>query len=47
MNQLVPIVSPALPTLVAAAGERPSMRFLEFFAAKSRSTKLLSRRNRL
>jgi site-specific recombinase XerC len=34
MNQLVPIVSPALPVLVAAAGERASMRFLEFFAAK-------------
>jgi hypothetical protein len=37
MNQLVPIVSPALPTLVAAAGERPSMRFLEFFAANIRN----------
>ena len=37
MNQLVPIVSPALPTLVAAAGERASMRFLEFFAANIRN----------
>jgi hypothetical protein len=33
MNQLVPISSPALPALVAAAGERAGMRFLEFFAA--------------
>jgi site-specific recombinase XerD len=37
MNQLVPIVLPALPTLVAAAGERASMRFLEFFAANIRN----------
>jgi hypothetical protein len=30
MNQLVPIASPALPALVAAAaGERASMLFLE------------------
>jgi hypothetical protein len=30
MNQFVPIVSPALPALVAAAAaERASMRFLE------------------
>jgi hypothetical protein len=36
MNQLVPIVSPALPALVAAAaGERASMRFLEFCSARS------------
>jgi site-specific recombinase XerC len=33
VNQLVPINSPALPALVAAAGESASMRFLEFFAA--------------
>src|SRR5216684_3268688 len=37
MNQLVPINSPALPVLVAAAGERASMRFLEFFAANIRN----------
>jgi hypothetical protein len=29
--------SPALPALVAAAGERASMRFLEFFAANIRN----------
>ncbi|HKM72809.1 MAG TPA: site-specific integrase [Stellaceae bacterium] len=33
MSQLVPIpASPTLPALVAAAGERAGMRFLEFFA---------------
>jgi site-specific recombinase XerD len=32
MNQLVPISSSTLPALIAAAGERASMRFLEFFA---------------
>jgi site-specific recombinase XerC len=37
MNKLVPISSPALPALVAAAGERASMRFLEFFAANIRN----------
>jgi site-specific recombinase XerC len=37
MNQLVPISSPAVPTLVAAAGDRASMRFLEFFAANIRN----------
>jgi integrase/recombinase XerC len=38
MNQLVPISSPALPALAAAAaGERASMRFLEFFAANIRN----------
>jgi site-specific recombinase XerD len=37
VNQLVPITSAALPTLVAAAGERASMRFLEFFAANIRN----------
>ena len=36
MNQLVPI-TPALPTLVAASGERASMRFLEFFAVNIRN----------
>jgi Phage integrase, N-terminal SAM-like domain len=37
MNQLVQITSPAVPALVAAAGERASMRFLEFFAATIRN----------
>src|SRR5213080_2983329 len=37
MNQLVPIGSPGLPALVTAAGERASMRFLEFFAANIRN----------
>src|SRR5437870_150037 len=35
MNQLVPLPSLELPALVAAAGERASMRFLEFFAANA------------
>jgi hypothetical protein len=33
VNQLVPIISAALPTLVAATGEQASIRFLEFFTA--------------
>jgi hypothetical protein len=37
MNQLVPIGSFRLPTLVAAAGERASVRFLEFFAVNIRN----------
>jgi len=37
MNQLVPITSTTLPALVAAAGERAGMRFLEFFAANIRN----------
>ena len=37
MNPLVLVSSPALPALVAAAGERASMRFLEFFAANIRN----------
>jgi site-specific recombinase XerD len=37
MSQLVPISSPLLPVLVAAAGERTSTRFLEFFAANIRN----------
>jgi site-specific recombinase XerD len=37
VNQLVPITSAALPALVAAAGERAGMRFLEFFAANIRN----------
>jgi hypothetical protein len=37
MNQLVPISSLTLPTLVTTAGERASIRFLEFFAANIRN----------
>src|SRR5258708_5101114 len=37
MNQLAPIPPVTLPALVAAAGERASMRFLEFFAANIRN----------
>ena len=38
MNQLAPIiVSPALPALITAAGDRAGMRFLEFFAANIRN----------
>jgi hypothetical protein len=37
MNELVLTSAPALPALVAAAGDRASMRFLEFFAAKIRN----------
>jgi site-specific recombinase XerD len=38
MNHLVPLAaSPVLPALVAAAGERASMRFLEFFTANIRN----------
>jgi hypothetical protein len=37
MNQLVSNRTASLPTLVAAAGERASMRFLEFFAANIRN----------
>src|SRR5882762_380590 len=37
MNQLALINSPTLPALVTAAGERASMRFLEFFAANIRN----------
>src|SRR6266849_8080463 len=37
MNQLLSVSSPALPALVTAAGERASMRFLEFFAANIRN----------
>ena len=33
MNLLVAISSPVVPALVTAAGERASIRFLEFFAA--------------
>ena len=34
---LTPVTASALPQLVAAAGERASMRFLEFFAANIRN----------
>jgi hypothetical protein len=37
VNQLVPIGSPSFPALVCTAGERMSMRFLEFFAANIRN----------
>src|SRR5271156_4427631 len=37
MTQLVTITSPTLPALVVVAGERASMRFLEFFAANIRN----------
>jgi site-specific recombinase XerC len=37
VNQIVAISSSAVPALVAAAGERASMRFLEFFAANIRN----------
>jgi site-specific recombinase XerC len=37
MMQLVPNTSATLPALVAAAGERASIRFLEFFAANIRN----------
>ena len=38
MNQLVAISTPPkLPMLITAAGERASMRFLEFFAAQIRN----------
>jgi hypothetical protein len=37
MNQLVPVTSAALPALVIAAGDRASMRFLEFSAANIRN----------
>ena len=37
MNQLVPITAPRVPELIAVAGERAGMRFLEFFAANIRN----------
>ena len=37
VSSLIPIRPPTLPQLVAAAGERASMRFLEFFAANIRN----------
>src|ERR1700726_4333445 len=37
MNQLIPITAPRVPALVAAAGDRAGVRFLEFFAANIRN----------
>src|SRR5258708_20272234 len=37
MNELVRIAPVSLPVLVTAAGERASMRFVEFFAANIRN----------
>jgi hypothetical protein len=37
MNQLVPISPSAVPALVTTAGDRASLRFLEFFAANIRN----------
>ena len=37
MNQLVQIGLPTVPALIAAAGDRASTRFLEFFAANIRN----------
>lgn len=37
MSQLAPLVAPVLPALVASAGDRAGLRFLEFFAAAIRS----------
>src|ERR1700720_650341 len=37
VSSLVRITAPRLPELIAAAGERASMRFLEFFAANIRN----------
>jgi hypothetical protein len=37
MNELVAFRSSTLPELVAAAGERAGVRFLQFFAANLRS----------
>lgn len=37
MTQITPISSPSLPALVAAAGERASIGFLEFFTASIRN----------
>jgi hypothetical protein len=37
MNEIVPARQPSVPALVGAAGERASVRFLEFFAANIRN----------
>ena len=37
MNELVPISSSPVPALIAAAGDRAGIRFLEFFAAQIRN----------
>jgi site-specific recombinase XerC len=37
MTQLAPLPSPSLPALIAAAGDRAQLRFLEFFASNIRN----------
>lgn len=37
MTELVPLASPALPALVAAAGERAAARFLDYFTSNIRN----------
>ena len=37
MHQLVPLAASSFPPLVAAAGERAGIRFLEFLAANIRN----------
>ena len=37
MNQLVPVRRDPVPALVAAGGDRASLRFLEFFAANTKN----------
>ena len=37
MNQLARITARSLPALVAAAGDRAGLRFMEFFAANIRN----------
>jgi hypothetical protein len=37
MNQLVPVSAHTLPAVIAAAGDRACIRFLEFFAAQIRN----------
>jgi hypothetical protein len=37
MNQLAPIATNRAPALIAAAGERASYRFFEFFTANIRN----------
>jgi site-specific recombinase XerD len=37
MSQLVALPAPSLPALIAAAGDRAQLRFLEFFASNIRN----------
>ncbi len=37
MNELIPLTAHASPALIAAAGDRAKLRFLEFFAANIRN----------